>query len=156
MVLHPFPSISLSLSIALGVFINFYRPQRWIERRGWRGGGRRNHLASFHCCLPTTIWPTVWALWWAQFHYLVFLLRSAGRFSSLWLCGPEPARLLHLWGFSRQEYWSGLPCPSPGCLPSPGTEPASLTSPALAGGFLTTSAIWGVSFLLCYPRVKWA
>ena len=28
-------------------------------------------------------------------------------------------------GFSRQEYWRGLPCPSPGDLPSPGTEPRS-------------------------------
>ena len=39
-------------------------------------------------------------------------------------------------GFSRQEYWSGLPCPPPGHLPSPGIEPESLTSPALTGGFL--------------------
>ena len=37
--------------------------------------------------------------------------------------------------FSRQEYWSGLPFPSPGDLPHPGLEP---TSPALAGGFFTT------------------
>ena len=29
-------------------------------------------------------------------------------------------------GFSRQEYWSGLPCPPPRALPDPGTEPASL------------------------------
>ena len=43
-------------------------------------------------------------------------------------------------GFSRQEYWSGLPCLPPGDLPSPGIEPASLTSPALARGFFTTSA----------------
>ena len=28
-------------------------------------------------------------------------------------------------GFSRQEYWSGLPCPSPGDLPITGTEPRS-------------------------------
>jgi len=35
---------------------------------------------------------------------------------------------------SRQEYWSGLPCPSPGDL-NPGMEPASFMSPALAGGF---------------------
>ena len=34
--------------------------------------------------------------------------------------------------FSRQEYWSGLPFPSPGDLPNPGTDPAS---PALADGF---------------------
>ena len=30
-------------------------------------------------------------------------------------------------GFSRQGYWSGLPFPSPGVLPSPGTEPGSPT-----------------------------
>ena len=38
-------------------------------------------------------------------------------------------------GFPRQEYWSGLPFPSPGDLPHPGIEPVS---PALAGGFFTT------------------
>ena len=43
-------------------------------------------------------------------------------------------------GFSRQEYWSGLPFPSPGDLPDPGIEPGSLTFPALAGRFFTTSA----------------
>ena len=41
-------------------------------------------------------------------------------------------------GFSRQEYWSGLPCPPPGDLPNPGIE---LVSPALAGGFFTTSTV---------------
>ena len=43
-------------------------------------------------------------------------------------------------GFSRQEYWSGLPGPPPGDLPNPGVKPASLTSPALAAGFFTTHA----------------
>ena len=38
--------------------------------------------------------------------------------------------------FSRQEYWSGLPFPTPGDLPDPGIEP---TSPVLAGGFLLLS-----------------
>ena len=42
-------------------------------------------------------------------------------------------------GFSRQKYWSGLPCPPPGDLPDPGIEPASLTSLALASRFFTTS-----------------
>ena len=37
-------------------------------------------------------------------------------------------------GFSRQEYWSGLPWPPPGDLPDSWIEPMSLTSPALAGG----------------------
>ena len=39
---------------------------------------------------------------------------------------------------SRQEYWSGLPCPLLGDLPNPGIEPALLRSPALVGGFFTT------------------
>ena len=43
-------------------------------------------------------------------------------------------------GLSRQEYWSGLPCPSPWDFPDPGIEPTSLMSPVLAGGFFSTSA----------------
>ena len=43
-------------------------------------------------------------------------------------------------GFSRQDYWSGLPCPLPGDLPDPGIEPGSCTSPTLAGALFTTSA----------------
>ena len=54
---------------------------------------------------------------------------------SVWPHGLFPPRLLWPWGFSRQEYWSGLLTSSPGDLPDPGIEP---TSPALAGGFFTT------------------
>ena len=43
-------------------------------------------------------------------------------------------------GFSRQGYWSGLPCPPPQDLPDPGIEPMSLKSPVLAGWFFTTNA----------------
>ena len=45
-------------------------------------------------------------------------------------------------GFSRQEYWSELPCPPPGDLSILEIEPMSLISSALAGRFYTTSAIW--------------
>ena len=45
-------------------------------------------------------------------------------------------------GFSRQEYWSGLPFPPRGDLPNPGIEPASLTSSALADKLLITSTTW--------------
>ena len=41
-------------------------------------------------------------------------------------------------GFSRQEYWSGLPFPTPGDLPDPGIESESPVPRALAGGFFTT------------------
>ena len=40
----------------------------------------------------------------------------------------QPHGLHRLWGFSRQEYWGGLPCPSPGDLPNPENE---LRSPTL-------------------------
>ena len=39
-------------------------------------------------------------------------------------------------GFSRQEYWGGLPCPPPGDLRDPGIKPVFLMSPALTGGSL--------------------
>ena len=45
-------------------------------------------------------------------------------------------------GFSRQEYWSELPCPPLGNLPSPGIKPVSLMSLVSAGGFFTTSTTW--------------
>ena len=45
-------------------------------------------------------------------------------------------------GFSRQDYWSRLPCPAPGDLPNPGIEPASFLCTALAGSFFTTRANW--------------
>ena len=46
-------------------------------------------------------------------------------------------------GFSRKEYWSGLPCPPLGDLPDPEIEPGSLMSPAPAGRFFTTSTTRG-------------
>ena len=61
--------------------------------------------------------------------------------SSLILCDP-----MSLW-FSRQEYWSRLPCSSPRDLPNPGIKPVSLMSLALAIRFFTTStweALWDI------------
>ena len=49
-------------------------------------------------------------------------------------CNPPGSTPLSM-GFPRQEYWSGLPFPSPGDLPDPGIE---LVSPASAGRFSTT------------------
>ena len=63
------------------------------------------------CCLVTKVYLTLETPWTVAFQ------------------GPLTM------GFSRQEYWSGLPLPSPGDLPKPGIEPTSL---ALADGFFTT------------------
>ena len=65
-------------------------------------------------------------------------------FSHVRLCDPVDSSLqapLSI-GFSRQEYWNGLPCPPPWDLPNPGIKPTSLMAPALAGEFFTTSATW--------------
>ena len=63
-------------------------------------------------------------------------------FVTLWtIAGQAPLSM----EFSRQEYWSGLPFPSPGDLSDPGIEPVSFTSPALAGSFFTTSTTWAGS-----------
>ena len=66
---------------------------------------------------------------------------------------------------SRQEYWSGLPHPTPGDIPNSGMEPVSLASPTLVGIFFTTMspgkppnyvhyllAIWA---LVCLADVPW-
>ena len=70
-------------------------------------------------------------------------------------------------GFSRQEYWSGLPFPPPGDLPDPGIKPRSLMTPAVAGGFFSTSGTWGaprktarwvqkLSTYSCPPKFPWS
>ena len=67
--------------------------------------------------------------------------------------GWQPARLLCPWGFSRQEYWSGLPCSSPGDLPDPGIEPRSPTLQALY--HLNGIQVFGISAsLLSEPPGK--
>ena len=48
-------------------------------------------------------------------------------------------------GFSRQENWNGLLCPSPGDLPDPGIEPTCLMFPAFVGGFFTRAS-WQVQW----------
>ena len=57
-------------------------------------------------------------------------------FTSLWTIACQAPLSV---GFSRQEYWRGLPFPSPGDLPNPGIELTSLAFIALAGGFFTTA-----------------
>ena len=63
------------------------------------------------------------------------------------LCDPVDCSLQSSMGFSRQEYWSGLPFPSPGDLPDPGIEPGSPALEADAStseppGAKMTSVIW--------------
>ena len=56
---------------------------------------------------------------------LCYILNRSVMSDSLWPHGLLPIRLLCSWGFSMQECWSGLPCPSPGVLPNPRIKPRS-------------------------------
>ena len=60
------------------------------------------------------------------------LLSRVGLFTTPWTVAYQDPPSM---GFSRQEYWSGLPFPSPGDLPDPGIEPGS---PALQADTLPT------------------
>jgi len=72
-------------------------------------------------------------------------LWSCPLFVTLWTIGLKAPLSM---GFSRQEYWSGLPFPSAEDLPNPGIKPTSLMSSALAGAFFTTNVTQEVSCVL--------
>ena len=61
-------------------------------------------------------------------HNMFAVLSHSVVSDSLWPHGLQPTRLLCPWGFSRKEYWSGLPCLPWGDLPNPGIEPRSPAS----------------------------
>ena len=97
----------------------------------------RSTLPSRGDCKP---WDEV-PLWWLQMFYLCHPWGNWGRLRkrgpqknesesevvqscpTLW----DPMDYSLSMGFSRQEYWSGLPFPSPGDLPNPGIKPRSPT-----------------------------
>ena len=86
---------------------------------------------------------------WSWYYYLLLLLFSRSIVSDSFATQCTVVRQAPLsMGFSRQEYWSGLPFPSPGDLPDPAVKPAS---PALAGGFFTTEPLAKPMGLLLFP-----
>ena len=87
--------------------------RRKIKSDRWGAGGVVHMLSYFSC------------------HFQLFAI-------SLTVAPQAPLSM----GFSRQENWSGLPCPPPGDLPDPWIKPASLKSPAWPGELLTTSTTW--------------
>ena len=73
-------------------------------------------------------------------YLLIHVLSCVRLFVTLWTVARKSPLSV---GFSRQEYWNGLPPPPAEDLPDTGIEPASFKSPALAGKFFTTSTTWG-------------
>ena len=109
----------------------FCRWQRWTH--GDCGGGRSERQPP--CCLAK--WDPHTHSRRQHRHESLFSVcaRSVISHSATpWIVAHQASLSM---GFSRQEYWSGLPCPPPGTLPDPGNKLASLESPALAGRFFT-------------------
>ena len=86
------------------------------------------HIFKVEGRIPSVLW----IIYTFSVNMCCVMLSHSVMADSLWPCGLWTARLLCPWGFSRQEYWSGLPCPAPGDLPDPGMEPRS---PALQMDF---------------------
>ena len=112
----------------------------WKEKSESEVANGYMHLDGWVCTLFT---------W--NYQNIVNYLRAfmCCRFSRVWLCATPwtVARQAPLSvGFSRQECWSGLPCPPPGDLPDPGIESMSLKPLALAGRFLTASTTWEAGY----------
>ena len=111
--------------------------KKWVLQRGPRPVHRgpfgfHEHLSGF-CCEPS-LGPQVLTRSGSGVCVCACLLGGFSRvqlFETPWVITCQSPLIM---GSSRQECWSGLPCPPPGDLPHPGMEPASLMSPALAGG----------------------
>ena len=99
-----------------------------------------------YMCSPSRSFTLVWGvpLFSSPYVWLSGLLLSSWRGSSKlsrpsgiqWTKGCFLPGSLSMW-FSREDYWSGLPFPSPGNLPGPGIKPEYPVS-RIAGGFFTT------------------
>ena len=121
----------------------------WMS--GWGGCMVRSsslliwHLLASCVCLSLTYHQAL-----AMFLVDYFVLLNMYMYICVLSCFRHVWLIATLWtvarqaplpmGFSRQEYWSGLPHPPPGSLSNPGIKPASPKSPALAGEFFATSA----------------
>ena len=122
----------------------------------------KTHLSWAHSMIPPSspkspLWSWVLAskdtgssntlLAWILSHFICVQLCA----NLLWTVALQAPLSI---GFSRQEYWSGLPCPPPGDLYGPRIKPVSLTSPALLGGFFTTSTTWEAQYTSSYAGLS--
>ena len=97
-------------------------------------------------------WQRVKYDWATELNWdLLCVLSHSVMSNSLWQNRLQPSRLLCPWEFSRQEYWSGLPCPSPGDLPNPGIESRC---PTLQADSLPSEPPEKVQYLLEVTKIK--
>ena len=97
-------------------------------------------LVSPSCC-TFSFWPSTCAVCAPSLCGFLF-------FATLWTVAHQVPLSL---GFPRQEYWSGLPFPSPGDLPDPGIISLSLVSPALQEDFLPAEPPGKVDLMILVP-----
>ena len=88
----------------------------------------------FNISVYVCMWTYIFILYIYIYIYTLSLFSHVQLYATPWTVVHQAPLSME---FSRQNYWSGLPCPSPGDLPNPGIELTSLTSPSLAGGFFT-------------------
>ena len=115
---------------------------------GWEWSLRKNGYMYMYGLVPLlSTWNyhyTVNQPW--CYSIIVLITQSCLTFATLWTVAPKAPLSME---FSRQEFWSGLPFPSPRDLPDPGTKPKS---PALAGRFFT---VWDTrEVLITYIQYK--
>ena len=108
-------------------------------------------MGSFLCIWEATCTSQIIIFSVSLFPHCVFVLSPVPQ-SHLTLCDlvdcSPPGSSAHRILFSRQEYWSWLPSPTPEDLPDPGIQPLPLAFTALAGGVLYHCTTWEGLFLL--------
>ena len=96
---------------------------------------------ALHLCSSLLLFVEASQLACAKVH--VFMLSCVRLFVTPWTVAHQAPLSM---GFSKQEYWSGLPCPSPRNLPDPGIKATSPVSPALQADFLPGKPMHSFSF----------
>ena len=95
---------------------------------------REAKIHSFSCELKALLGKKFWVLFLLAYAKVTSVMSNS---AALWTIAHQTPLSM---GFSRQEYWSELPCPPPGNLPDPGIERVSPEAPTLQG-FLTTEPL---------------
>ena len=93
-----------------------------------------NHLYIYVVCLCVCVCV------WSHFSHVQLSVTT-------WIVACQASLSM---GFPRQQYWSGLPFPSPKDLPNPGIKPVSLASPPSAGRFLPLVPIYIYTYIYIY------
>ena len=129
-----------------------------------RSPGERKGYPLQYSCLENSMNGGVWGATTSPWHckesdttkWLILcctcVLSRVWLFVTLWAVSSQAPLSV---GFSRQEYWSGLPFPSPSDLPKPGIKPASPVSPALQADSLPTEPS-GNLWLTYNTKQTWA